>query len=177
MFLIFIECLFAIDYTIGTHHIIDRATKELSMAALGYETVVMSKRSNIWKKPSEDPTITFANKNKSFKIIFGDKSKLCTKGNKKVDLCPAAMPVPKNGDEWRLVVGGKGTSIRHKRDCLKIKEKDAKKKNQGLILVPCKNNNFTYFDVKSNSDPGQKKWNPFSGSWNPFGSVPDDFNY
>lgn len=175
MFLIFIECLRATDFTVGTHHIVDRNSGELTLSGLGREMPVMAKRSNIWRDPSENPTVTFVNNKTGFTIMIGDSSKLCTLGQNRLRLCPAYSPTPNDGDDFRLVIGGRGTSIRNKRSCLKIKQADYRKNIQEVKLVPCKDGGYSFFDIKSTTDAGAGDPNP--SKYNPFNFFKNPFNF
>ncbi|KRH92136.1 hypothetical protein M153_11277000369, partial [Pseudoloma neurophilia] len=171
MLIIFLQSLLAIDYTIGTHHILDRDSNELTMAALGTESPVMTKRSNIWRDPSEDPTITFVNNKIGFTILIGRALKLCATSSTRLNLCPSTALTPDNGDDFRLVVGARGTSIRNKRNCLKIKTRDMRRNIRALTLVPCKDGNYSFFDIKSTTDAynGPSPYNQASPSYGPMG--------
>lgn len=171
MLYIFIKSLFALDLTIGTHHIVDRNTGELTLSGLGRELAVMVKRSDVWRDPSEDPTVTFVNNTNGFTIMIGKDSKLCVLGGKHLNICPVNIRTPDFGDDFRLVIGARGTSIRNKRNCLKSKPKDARRNMQELIIVPCRGNDYSFFDIISTTDspPQPPPPNNFDSWWkNPF---------
>lgn len=165
MIFYFIESLFAIEYLKGVHHIVDKETESFSLANLGNEVPVMSRQSSIWRSMSEDPTITFTHNKNGFTILVGDTSKLCTAGasDSRLKLCAVSDPMLDGRDDFRLVVGSKGTSIRNKRNCLKMKDGSWWKRSiKELILVPCKETNYTLFEIKSTSDKDNRDpLNPF----------------